>query len=127
MADYGNMTEKLQGMEVGNADIRVDSLSAHGEIDFGVPVFTRQGIEDVVDIYKHDFSTLTLSGVLVASNVYTITVNGTAVATPWNATHDLTMDDVKANLEAAFPDATIEDTGRVLLNRLVYLGRTNCI
>lgn len=113
MSDYGNLGTPFAGMvhDIVSGNDRTRKC-AEDVINWGEPVFTYAG--DDINGYKvkQDIGIITLDADFVADNTITttLTIDGVAqtpVATPWNATHDDTMNDHKDDLEAAFDDLIV--------------------
>lgn len=109
MGAYETLDASIAGLKNGSMQSheKIVTYKAAEQINFGVPVFGYAG--DNLNCWnaKRDTAIALLDADLVTSNVYTLTINGTAVATTFNTDHDTTMDDVKSNIEAAFPSATV--------------------
>lgn len=117
MPAYNNLDEKIQGLIYGLHPRKIESWRAAEDIGFGEPVFSYND-EDYskgqgsVWKKKVDVKTITLDADLVTSNVITttLTIDGVAqtpVATTFDTDHDTTMDNHKADLEAAFSGLTV--------------------
>ena len=131
MAQYENMDTKLPGLVHGSSfHIRNETwrVAEQNGIDFGDAVYMYEGADltDGIDGWKihRDVSTITLDADLITDNTITTTINGTAVATPFNNDHDTTMDDHKDDIEAAIEGITVTLTDTVdnRVFRLFYEG-----
>lgn len=108
MTAYNNMDIAFPGLLVGMEN-EIESAVAGEAIEFGHAVFGHADYEGVVWEAHQDQATMTLDADLVASNVITTTVNGTAVATTYDGTsHATTM---TAHIAALNADATIAALG----------------
>jgi len=109
MSAYNKLDPAIAGLKYGSMQSgeKIVTYKAAEQINFGVPVFGYSG--DNINVYnaKRDTAVSLLDADLVTSNVYTLTINGTDVATTFDTDHDTTMDAVKANIETAFPSATV--------------------
>ncbi len=89
---YGNLDQAFPGLQVGmDLNERVESGVAQEKINFGYPVAGFVGEEEKVYNFHRDQASLTLSGVLVTSNVYTVTINGIEVSVTFATDHATTM------------------------------------
>ena len=107
MGAYGSPDVAIAGMVVGFHN-DFESAIAKEDIDFGSPVFGFVGSENKCYGPHLDKATVTLSANLVASNVYTVTINGTAVAETFDTDHATTMTALIAAINA---DTTLADLG----------------
>lgn len=105
MGAYDNLDVAVAGLAYGWEDDDVSTGVAQEAINFGAPVFGYEGEEDKVYNAHRDYGKLVLDADLVTSNVYTITINGEAVATTFNTDHDTTMDDIITNING---NATVQ-------------------
>lgn len=80
--EWGYMERARAGMPFGTGPKEFISRKVIGTdaIPFGRGVFGYEGDDQFAVLPKTDTNTLTLDGVLVTANVYTVTVNGTAYA-----------------------------------------------
>ena len=90
MAAYGTPDVAIAG-ELYGMKADVDSAIAQEDIAFGSPVFGPVGVENKAYGPHKDKATETLDADLVASNVLTTTINGTAVASTYATSHAATM------------------------------------
>ena len=106
MSAYNDMDTAVLGLKYG-IDSDVETMRAVAAVNFGAPVFAYAGND--VNAYNAAMGdmTIALDGDLVASNVYTITINGTATAVTYATSHLNTMNLMKAALEAAFSGMTV--------------------
>jgi hypothetical protein len=89
---YGNLDQAFPGLQVGmDSQEKVESGIAQEVINFGAPVAGFVGEEDKVYNFHADKATVTLDADLVASNKYTVTINGVAVEVTYATSHAATM------------------------------------
>ncbi len=100
MGAYNNIDNAVDGLLYGVAQPRIESAIAKEDIAYGTAVFGHAGYENQCYGAHLDRSTVTLDADLVASNVYTLTVNGTAVAVTYATSHAATMTALIAALNA---------------------------
>lgn len=118
MGAYGAPDVAIAGMVEGFHN-DFESAIAKEDIDFGSPVFGFVGSENKCYAPHKDKATVTLSADLVASNVYTVTINGTAVAETFDTDHATTMTALIAAIKA--------DTTLAALGISAAAGSTNRI
>ena len=118
MGAYGAPDVAIAGMVEGFHN-DFESAIAKEDIDFGSPVFGFVGSENKCYGPHLDKATVTLSAYLVASNVYTVTINGTAVAETFATDHATTMTALIAAINA--------DTTLAALGISAAAGSTNRI
>lgn len=100
MGAYGTLDQALPGLQFG-LDVKVRTGIAQEAIAFGKAVFGHVGTEHKVYASHFDRSTVTLDADLIASNVYTLTINGIAVAITYDGTsHASTMTALIAAINA---------------------------
>ena len=109
MGAYGAPDVAIAGMVEGYHN-DFESAIAKEDIDFGSPVFGFVGSENKCYAPNLEIATATLSADLVASDKYTITVNGTAVDEDYATSHAATMTALIAAINA---DTTIAAQGIV--------------
>lgn len=107
MGAYGNPDVAIAGMVEGYHN-DFESAIAKEDIDFGSPVYGVVGVENQCYGPHKDKATVTLDADLVASNVYTVTINGTAVAGTYSGSHAATMTALIAAINA---DVTLAGLG----------------
>jgi len=107
MGAYGAPDVAIAGMVEGFHN-DFESAIAKEDIDFGSPVFGFVGSENKCYAPHKDKATATLSADLVTSNVYTVTINGTAVAETFDTDHATTMTALIAAINA---DTTLAGLG----------------
>lgn len=107
MGAYGAPDVAIAGMVEGYHN-DFESAIAKEDIDFGSPVFGFVGSENKCYGPHLDKATLTLSADLVALNVYTVTINGTAVTGTYDTSHAATM---TALITAIKSDTTLAAAG----------------
>lgn len=107
MGAYGAPDVAIAGMVEGFHN-DFESAIAKEDIDFGSPVFGFVGSENKCYAPHKDKATVTLSADLVTSNVYTVTINGTAVAETFATDHATTMTALIAAIKA---DTTLAGLG----------------
>ena len=122
MGAYGDMNEAVAGLLFGINSEMVESVAAKEEIQAGAPVMGYPGEENTGYNVHKDQVTLTLSADLIASNVYTVTINGTEIAETYATSHAATM---AALIEAINTDADMLAAGIVAAagstNRIIVL------
>ncbi len=91
MSAYGTIDAAIAGLQLGMNTARIESGIAQEAIAFGEPVVGYQNVEGKVWGPHRDQATSTLAGDLVADNVITTTINGTAVASTYADSHAATM------------------------------------
>lgn len=99
MGAYGTLDQALPGLQYG-LDIKVRTGIAQEAIAFGKAIFGHAGTEDKVYGAHFDRSTLTLNADLVASNVYTVVINGIEVAVTYATSHAASMTALIAAINA---------------------------
>lgn len=107
MGAYGAPDVAIAGMVEGFHN-DFESAIAKEDINFGSPVFGFVGSENKCYGPHLDKATVTLSADLVTSNVYTVTINGTAVAKTFDTDHATTMTALIAAIKA---DTTLAALG----------------
>lgn len=107
MGAYGAPDVAIAGMVEGFHN-DFESAIAKEDINFGSPVFGFVGSENKCYGPHLDKATVTLSADLVTSNVYTVTINGTAVAGTFDTDHATTMTALIAAIKA---DTTLAALG----------------
>ena len=107
MGAYGAPDAAIAGLIVGIPNV-VESAIAKEDIAYGSPVFGAVGVENKAYGPHTDAVEVTLSGVLVTSNVITTTIAGTAVATTFATDHATTM---TAHIAAINANATLVAAG----------------
>ena len=107
MCAYGAPDAAIAGLIVGIPNA-VESAIAKENIAYGSPVFGPVGVENKAYGPHTDVATITLSGVLVTSNVITTTIAGTAVASTFATDHATTM---TAHIAAINANATLVAAG----------------
>lgn len=89
---YGNLDQAFPGLQVGmDSNEKVESGVAQEVIDFGAPVAGFVGEEEKIYNFHQDKAIVTLSGVLVASNVIKLTINGVSISETFATDHATTM------------------------------------
>lgn len=99
MGAYGAPDVAIAGMVEGFHN-DFESAIAKEDINFGSPVFGFVGSENKCYGPHLDKATVTLSADLIASNVYTVTINGTAVTGTYDTSHAATMTALIAAINA---------------------------
>jgi|GEM_PF-2399424 len=99
MGAYGAPDVAIAGMVEGFHN-DFESAIAKEDINFGSPVFGFVGSENKCYAPHKDKATVSLDADLVASNVYTVTINGTAVAETYATSHAATMTALIAAINA---------------------------
>lgn len=121
MGAYGAPDVAIAGMVEGFHN-DFESAIAQEDINFGSPVFGFVGSENKCYGPHKDKATVSLSADLVASDVYTITVNGNDVSGTYASSHAATMTALIAAINA---DADIAALGVVAsagsTNRIIVL------
>ncbi len=107
MGAYGAPDVAIAGMVEGFHN-DFESAIAKEDINFGSPVFGFVGSENKCYGPHLDKATVTLSADLVTLNVYTVTINGTAVAGTFDTDHATTMTALIAAIKA---DTTLAALG----------------
>ena len=107
MSEYGSMDVAIAGLLYGVKN-DVESAIAQEGIAFGAPVFGKVGEFNKAYAAHKDKGTVTLDADLVASNVITTTINGTAVATTYATSHAATM---TAHIAAINANTTLAAAG----------------
>jgi len=123
MPQYANIDPKIAGLKQG-LDSRVESkiVAELLGIDFGLPVFGNEGVDDLIYLYHNDRSQLAFDADFVTANSIVITVNGTAVtAVPFNTDHDTTMNDVIAQIEADITGSSVALDATDGTNRTIFI------
>lgn len=120
MGAYGTLDQALPGLQFG-LDVKVRTGIAQEAIAFGKAIFGHTDVENKVYGAHFDRSTITLDADLVASNVLTLTVNGTAVAVTYGSSHAASMTamiaalNVKAELVALGISAAAGSSNRIIV------------
>ncbi len=107
MGAYGAPDVAIAGMVEGYHN-DFESAIAKEDIDFGSPVFGFVGSENKCYGPHLDKATVTLDADLIASNVYTVTINGTDVDETFATSHAATMTALIAAINA---DTTLAGLG----------------
>ena len=122
MGAYGAPDVAIAGMVEGFHN-DVESAIAKEDIDFGSPVFGFVGSENKCYGPHKDKATVTLNADLVASNVYTVTINGTAEAETYATSHAATMTALIAGINANVTLAALGITAAAgSTNRIIVIS-----
>lgn len=116
MGAYGNMDAAIAGLQHG-LDPRIESGEAQETINFGSPVFGYQNVPGKVWGAHRDKATVSLDADLVTANVYTVTINGKAIAYTFSGTHAASMTALIAAINA--------DTDMIAAGITAVAGTTN--
>jgi len=123
MPEYGNIDPSFPGLKHG-LDSRVESkrVADAAGLNFGYPVFGYVGNEKDVFTYKQDQSQTVFDADFVTLNNIVATVNGVAVtAVVFDTDHDTTMTNLKEQILADIPGATVTLTDVAGDNRTIVI------
>jgi len=104
----------IDGLLADTGDFHVVSDSAVEAIPYGSGLVRMSGVESGVRLPNMNVATVTLSGPLIASNVFTVTINGVDVAVTYATSHNNTMGLMVTALEALPYIDSCSFTGNIL-------------
>lgn len=112
MSAYGTLDAAIAGMSQGLSKKVYGKVSGETDgIGFGKPVFSYEGVDNLVYLYHKNKATLTLNKALVSEDTITLTIDGTELdAITFDSDMPTTGALIIAAIQAAFPTAIVACT-----------------